>query len=114
MHRSRSEWAAWAKQAIQKGARLAHKVTQNRAFQSVLDTEWAGSAQVLPQPNDAADAELGKWKQVWSTHTMDGDIQKKFQGMVLQGLPPYHCKQFGYGLWYVPKAHHHRVRWVSS
>ena len=70
MQRSRSEWAAWAKQAIQKGARLAHKVTQNRVFQSVLDTEWAGSAQVLPQPKDAADAELGKWKQVWSTHKM--------------------------------------------
>ena len=64
MQRSRSEWTTWAKQAIQKGARLAHKVTQNRVFQSVIDTEWAGSSQVLPQPKDAADAELGKWKSL--------------------------------------------------
>ena len=64
MQRSRSEWATWAKQAIQKGARLAHKVTQNRVFQSVLDTEWAGSSQVLPQPKDAVDAELGKWESL--------------------------------------------------
>ena len=62
MQKSRSEWAQWAKQAIQKGARLAHKVTQARVFQSVLDTEWAGSQQVLPQPKDAADAELAKWE----------------------------------------------------
>ena len=36
MHRSRSEWATWAKQATQKGARLAHKVTQNRGFKVCL------------------------------------------------------------------------------
>ena len=35
MQKSRSEWAQWAKQAIQKGAMLAHKVTQNRVLQSV-------------------------------------------------------------------------------
>ena len=55
--------------------------------QSVLDTKWAGSQQVLPQPKDAADAELNKWKPIWNTHKMDGDIQK-IQGIAVQDLPP--------------------------
>ena len=88
MNRSRYEWGCWAKQAIQKGARLAHKATQNRVIQSVLDTEWAGSQQVLPQPKDAADAELNTWKPTWNTHKMDDDIQTICQGIKLQDLPP--------------------------
>ena len=76
-----------------KGARLAHKATQNRVCQSVLDTEWAGSQQVLPQPKDAADVELNKWKPIWNTHKMDGDIQHIFQGIKLQDLPPNTAEQ---------------------
>ena len=89
MKRSRYEWGCWAKQAIQKGARLAHKATQNRVCQSVLDTEWVGSQQVLPQPKDAADAELNKWKPIWNTHNMDGDIQT-FPGYTVTGSTTYH------------------------